>query len=103
MIPSWIWNILADLKYEHNFIIIGAVDWGQLPPVHEEHIDFENSWIVKCAFDYNLYKLVEVKRTNDRDLLRDTRATRNGEAMDYSTYGTCEHPTGQHYVIQMML
>ena len=40
-----------------------------------------------------LHKLVEVKRTDDRDLLRDTRAVRNGEAIDYSTYGTCEHPT----------
>ena len=59
MIPSWIWNILAHLKHERNFIIIGAGDWGQLPPVHEEHIDFENSWIVKYVFNYNLYKLVE--------------------------------------------
>ena len=60
MIPSWIWNILAHLKRKHNFIIIGAGDWGQLPPVHEEHIDFENSWIVKYVFNYNLNEVVEV-------------------------------------------
>ena len=85
------------MKHEHNFIIIGAGDWGQLPPVQEEHIDFEKSWIVKYVFNYNLYKLVEVKGTNDKDLLRDTRAIRNGEAIDYSTYGTCEHPTALCY------
>ncbi len=41
MIPSWIWNILAHMKHEHGFIIIGAGDWGQLPAVKEDHIDFE--------------------------------------------------------------
>ena len=75
------------------FIIIGAGDWGQLPPVNEEHIDFENSWIVKYVFNYNLYKLVEVKRTNDKELLHDTRTIRHGGVIDYSTYGTCECPT----------
>ena len=93
MIPSWIWNTLAHLRNEHNFIIIGAGDRGQLPPVNEEHIDFENSWIVKYVFNYNLYKLVEVKRTNDKELLHDTRTIRNGEVIDYLTYGTCERPT----------
>ena len=93
MIPSWIWNILAHMKYEHNFVIIGAGDWGQLPPVHEEHIDFESSWIVKYVFNYTLYKLVEVKRTNDKDLLRDTRAIRNGDTINYATYGALERPT----------
>jgi len=78
-------------------IIIGAGDWGQLPPVHEKHINFENSWIVKSVLNYKLYKLVEVKRTNGKDLLRDTRAIRNGEAIDYSTYGTCKHPTALCY------
>ena len=48
MIPSWIWNILAHMKHEYGFIVIGAGDWGQLPAVGEDHIDFENSWIVKC-------------------------------------------------------
>ena len=68
-----------------------------MPPVQEEHHDFENSWIVKSVFNYNIYKLVEVKRTDDTDLLRDTRAIRNGEAIDYSAYGMCEHPTALCY------
>ena len=93
MIPSWVWNTLAHLQNDHTSIITGAGDWGQLPPVNEEHIDFENSWIVKYVFNYNLYKLVEVKRTNDKELLHDTRTIRNGGVIDYSTYGTCECPT----------
>ena len=40
-----------------------------------------------------MYKLVEVKRTNDKELLHDTRTIRNGGVIDYSTYGTCECPT----------
>ena len=56
MMPSWIWNIVGHLIHEHHFIIIGAGDWGQLPPVHEEQIDFEKSWIVKYVFNYNVYK-----------------------------------------------
>ena len=51
MIPSWVWNMLARLRYDHHFIIIGAGDWGQSPPVHEEHIDFEDSWIIEYVLD----------------------------------------------------
>ena len=93
MIPSWIWNILAHIKREHGFIIIGAGDWGQLPAVKEDHIDFENSWIVKYVFDYHLYMLIHVWRTEDKNLLKDTRAIRNGNTIDYSTYTAQEYPT----------
>ena len=93
MIPSWIWNILAHMKYEYGFIIIGAGDWGQLPAVKEEYIDFENSWIVKYVFDYHLYRLIYVWRTEDEELLKDTRAIRNGGTIDYSTYTAQEYPT----------
>ncbi len=93
MIPLWMWNIFAHLVHEHNFIIIGAGDWGQLPAVCEDHINFESSWIVKYVFNFHLYKLVEVKRTNDKDVLCDVRTARNGGVIDYSTYGKCECPT----------
>ena len=91
--PSWAWNVLAHIKREYNFIMIGAGDWGQLPPVEEENIDFENSWIVKYMFNHCVYELVEVKRSNDKELLKDARAIRKNEKIDYSTYGTQEHPT----------
>ena len=53
MIPSWMWNIIAHIKEQYGFIIIGCGDWKQLPPVDEEDIDFENSWIVKYMFNHN--------------------------------------------------
>ena len=93
MIPSWIWNILAHMIHDYGFIIIGAGDWGQLPAVKEDHIDFENSWIVKYVFDYHLYRLIYVWRTEDEELLKDTRAIRNGGTIDYSTYTAQEYPT----------
>ena len=91
MIPSWIWNILAHIKREYGFIFIGCGDWKQLAPVEEEHIDFENSWIVKYVFSRNLYQLTKVWRFNENELLQDAYAASNGDAIDFTKYNNQEH------------
>ena len=47
MVPSWIWNIFAHIKQQYGFNMLGFGDWAQLRPVDEEHIEFENTEIVK--------------------------------------------------------
>ena len=92
MIASWIWNLIAHIMREYGFVIIGAGHWGQLEPLKEEHIDFENSWIVKYVFNHRFYHLVKVHRFSDKNLLRDTDTIDDGGKMDFYTYGSIEYP-----------
>ena len=91
MIPSWIWNILAHIKREYGFVFIGCGDWKQLAPVEEEHIDFENSWIVKYLFSRNLYVLVKIWRFNEDVLLQDAHTVSDGGKIDFTKYNNKEH------------
>jgi len=92
MIPSWLWNIIAHIKVQYGFVIIGCGDWRQLPPVDEEHIDFENSWIVNYIFNFNSYELVKVWRFNESQLLQDAYSASKGYKIDFSRYKEVEHP-----------
>ena len=52
-------------------------------PLHsfiKEHIDFENSWIVKYVFCRNLCQLTKVWRVNKIELLQDAYSASNGDA-----------------------
>ncbi len=79
MIPSWLWNILAHIKKQYNFIFIGCGDWKQLKPVEEEHINFQNSWIVKYIFNNKSFELTKIHRFNECQLLQDAFKASNGE------------------------
>jgi len=92
MIPSWMWNIIAHIKRQYGFILIGCGDWKQLAPVEEEHTNFENSWIVKYIFNNKSYELVKVWRFNESELLQDAYAASNGEEINFSNYDKTEHP-----------
>ena len=59
MIPSWMWNILSHIKRQHGFICIGVGDWGQLPPVDEEDIELDQTWVVKYIFNTRWYELTK--------------------------------------------
>ena len=91
MIPSRMWNIIAHIKEQYGFIIIGCGDWKQLAPVEEEDTDFENSWIVKYVFNNNSYELVKVWRFNESELLQDAYTASNGGEIDFTRYGNTEH------------
>ena len=65
MVPSWIWNMFAHVKQQYGCIILGFGDWAQLRPVYEEHIEFENTEIVKYRFNYKSDELVKVWRFNE--------------------------------------
>ena len=92
MVPSWLWNVVAHVKDKYGFIFSGCGDWKQLKPGDEEHIDFENSWIVKYIFNRSSYELTKVWRFNDCRLLRDAHAASNGDSINFSEYNTVEHP-----------
>ena len=92
MIPSWMWNIIAHIKGQYGFILIGCGDWKQLAPVEEEDTYFENSWIVKYIFNNNSYELVKVWRFNESELLQDAYAASNGGEINFSNYDKTEQP-----------
>ena len=92
MVPSWIWNILAHIKREYGFIFIGCGDWKQLAPVEEEHLDFENSWIVKYLFSRNVYQGMTIWRFNEDELLQGAHAVSDGGKIDFATFGTTTGP-----------
>ena len=78
-------------RKEYGFIFIGCGDWKQLAPVEEEHIDFENSWIVQYVFNNNSYELTKVWRFSETHLLQDAYKASNGETIDFTKYGKKEH------------
>jgi hypothetical protein len=90
MINSEIWNVIAQIQEQFEFIIIGFGDWAQLPPVNEEHIDFSNAWIVNKIFNGNRCELEYIHRFNDSHLKQDTNKCRNGEKIDFNKYGSKE-------------
>ena len=66
MVSERIWCIFCHLKKEFNFIFIGFGDFMQLKPVNEEHIYFQNSWLVEHLFNNNSCKLTKVHRFDEK-------------------------------------
>ena len=91
MIPSWMWNILSHIKRQHGFIFIGVGDWGQLPPVDEEDIELDQTWVVKYIFNTRWYELTKIWRFNEDQLLQDAYKARMGQIIDFTRYGNTEH------------
>ena len=50
MVSERMWNVIAHIKPQFGFVFVGFVDFKQLKPVCEEHIDFKHSWIVNYVF-----------------------------------------------------
>ena len=71
MVSERIWCILRHLKQEFYFIFIGFGGFMQLKPVNEEHVNFQNNWLVKHSFNNNCYGLTKVHRFNESKLLQD--------------------------------
>ena len=90
MISERIWNILCHLKKEFGFVFIGFGDFKQLRPVGEEHIDFENTWLVKHLFNNNRCHLKTVYRFNENKLLQDAYECADGKSIDFKRYGNKE-------------
>ena len=91
MIPSWMWDILSHIKRQHGFIFIGVGDWGQLPPVDEEDIELDQTWVVKYIFNTRWYELTKNWRFNEDQLLQDSYKARMGQIIDFTWYGNTEH------------
>ena len=81
MVSERIWCILCHLKKEFNFVFIGFGDFMQLKPVNEEHIDFQNSWLVKHLFNNNSCELTEVHRFDENNLLQDAHDCAYGKVL----------------------
>ena len=79
--------ILCHLKKEFNFIFIGLGDFMQLKPVNEEHIGFQNSWLVEHLFNNNSCKLTRVHRFDENKLLQDAYDCAYGKSINFNRYG----------------
>ena len=53
----------------------------QLKPVNEEHIDFQNSWLVKHLFNNSSCTLTKVYRFNENKLLQDAYGCAYGKSI----------------------
>ena len=90
MVSERIWCILCHLKKEFNFVFIGLGDFKQLKPVNEEHIDFQNSWLVKHLFDNNNCEITKVHRFGENKLLQDAYDCAYGKSIAFKRYGNKE-------------
>ena len=46
MISEQMWNVIAHIKQQFNFIFCGFGDFKQLKPINEEHTAFLDTWII---------------------------------------------------------
>ena len=90
MISERIWCILCHLKKQFNFIFIGAGDFMQIKPRGEEHIDFQNSYILKYLFNNNSCRLTIIHRFKDNKLLQDAYDCAYGKSIDFKWYGNID-------------
>ena len=81
------YGISLVIKKEFGFGFIGFGDFKQLRPVGEEHVDFENTWLVKNLFNNNRCHLQTVHRFNENKLLQDAYDCANGKRIDFKRYG----------------
>ena len=91
MISEQTWNVIAHIKRQFGLICCGFGDFKQLKQVNEEHIDFRDSWIVKCVVDNNLCELKHIHRFNEHKLLHYAYTCVNGEHIHYNDYTKEEH------------
>ena len=87
MVSEHIWCILCHLKNEFKFIFIGFGDFMKSKPVNEQHIGFQNSWLVKHLFNNNSCELIEVHRFGENKLLRDAHDCAYGKLINLNRYG----------------
>ena len=64
---------------------------GQLPPVDEEDIELDQTWVVKYIFNTRWYELTKIWRFNEDQLLQDAYKARMGQIIDFTRYGNTEH------------
>ena len=62
----------------------------QLTPMNEEHIDVQNSWLVKHLFNNNSCELTQVHRFDENKLLQDAYDCAYGKIIDFRRYGNNE-------------
>ena len=91
MISEQMWNVIAHIKHQFEFIFCGFGDFKQLKPVNEEHIDFLNTWILKYVFGNNLCELKKKHRFNESKLLQDAHTCADGKDIDFHSYSKEEH------------
>ena len=68
-------------------IYIGFGDFMQLKPANEEHVYFQNNWLVKHLFNNNSCKLTKVDRFNEHKLLQDAYGCAYCKSMDFKRHG----------------
>ena len=90
MVSEIIWCTLCHLKKEVNFIFIGLGGFMQLKPMNEEHLNFQNSWLVKHLFNNNSCKLTKVHRFDENKLLQDAYDCAYGKSIGFNRYGNKE-------------
>ena len=81
---------LVSFEKQLNFIFIGFGDFKQLKPPSEEHIYFQNSWLVKHFFNNNCCHLTKVYRFDENALLQDAYDCANGKGIDFQRCGNKE-------------
>ena len=92
MINSKVFGVLHDIKkkYDFKFIMIG--DWGQLESVEDKHYDIEASQLFCELVDGQKLELKLNYRAMKDPLFKlfseDLMKAREGETIDFSTYGT---------------
>ena len=86
MVSERIWCILCHLKKDLIFIFLGLGDFMQLKPIGGEHIDFQNSWLVKHIFNNNCCQLTKVFRFDENKLLQDAFDCAYGKSIDFKRY-----------------
>lgn len=91
MVSEQMWNVIAHIKQQFEFVFVGFGDFKQLKPVGEEHIDFKHSWIVKYVFNNTICELTHIHRFDGSKLLQDAHKCANGESIDFNDYTKEEH------------
>ena len=62
-----------------------------MPPVDEEDIEFDQTWVVKYIFDTRWYELTKIWRFNECQLLQDAFTAKMGQTIDFTRYGNKVH------------
>ena len=88
MVSERAWCILCHLKKQFNLILIGLGGFMQLKPQNEEHIDFQNSWLVQHLLNNDSCQLTKVYRFNENKLLQDAYDCAYCNVIDFKRYGT---------------
>lgn len=85
MMTSQFYNELGEIKKDYpNMIFIASGDFNQLPPVGEEHIDFENTEIFRILFPNKITLKINKRNTVDGvELFKITEDLLNGSRINH--------------------